>query len=320
MPEGVQIIPWNGGTREVKVKDGPRLFFDLRKVIKAINPDLVHAGPIQRCAFLVALAGFKPLVSMSWGYDLLRDADRNKLWRWVSKFTLRRSAIMVGDCNTIREKALELGMAEERIVTFPWGVDLKKFIPGKYPPGRGDQFTLLSTRSWEPIYGVDVLAKAFVKAAKQYKDLKLILLGNGSQANQLRGIFNRGRVIEQVVFPGQVSQDDLPRYYNMADLYVSASHVDGSSISLMEALACGRSAAVSDIPGNREWVEPGVHGWLFKDGDSDDLCRVILGAIDQREELLEMGRAARKQAEARADWEKNFPYLLQAYKKALKGS
>ena len=320
IPEGVKTISWAGGTREVKLENYPRLFLDLREVIQATKPDLVHAGPIQTCAFLVALAGFKPLVSMSWGYDLLKDSNRNKVWRWASEFTLRRSAMMIGDCNAVREKAIELGMASERIVTFPWGIDLNAFTPGKYPPANGEHFTLLSTRSWEPIYGVDVLANAFVKAAKQYKGLNLILLGSGSQANQLRGIFNRGGVMEQVIFPGQVSQNYLPRYYHMADLYISASHVDGSSISLLEALASGRPAVVSDIPGNREWIEPGVHGWTFKDGDSDGLSKVILGAIDQRQKLVEMSKAARQQAETRANWDKNYPNLFQAYNTALQGS
>lgn len=317
IPQGIRRISWAGGIREVKFQDGPRLFFDLRKVIRAVKPDLIHAGPIQSCAFLVAMTGFHPLVSVSWGYDLLNDANKNNLWRWATEFALRRSAVMVGDCNTIREKALEFGISNERIVTFPWGIDLNKFKSEEYPPPKARNITILSTRSWEPIYGVDVLARAFVKAVKQYDRLNLIMLGNGSLANQIRGIFKRGHVMEKVIFPGQVSQRDLPRYYQMADLYISASHVDGSSISLMEALACGRPAIVSDIPGNREWVEPGVHGWIFKDGDSDELCKVILGAIDQAEKLLEMSKAARNQAEVKADWEKNFPHLLSAYEAAL---
>ena len=320
IPHGVRTIPWAGGIREVKFQDGPRLLFDLRQVLRAVKPDLIHAGPIQSCAFLVAMTGFHPLVSVSWGYDLLNDANKNNLWRWATEFTLRRSEVMVGDCNTIREKALEFGISNERIVTFPWGIDLKKFKPEKYPPANEKKFTLLSTRGWEPIYGVDVLARAFVKATKQYDQLNLIMLGSGSLANQIRGIFKRGGVMEKVIFPGQVSQRDLPRYYQMADVYVSASHVDGSSISLMEALACGRPAIVSDIPGNREWIEPGVHGWIFKNGDSDELCKVILGAIDQRGKLGGMGKSARLQAETKADWDKNFPYLLQAYTTALQGS
>ncbi len=79
LPDGIRQISWVGGKKVVKIFDGPNLLFDLRRVIKSINPDLIHAGPLQRCAFLVALLGFKPLVSASWGYDLLMDVNRNQL-------------------------------------------------------------------------------------------------------------------------------------------------------------------------------------------------------------------------------------------------
>jgi hypothetical protein len=107
------------------------------------------------------------------------------------------------------------------------------------------------------------------------------------------------------------------RHYRIADLYLSASHSDGTSISLLEAMACGRPALVSDIPGNREWVQPGVNGWLFPDGDEKALAQAIVRAVDQRQQLPEMGRAAREIAEQRADWERNFQELLKAYGLAL---
>lgn len=317
LPEEVRKIKWAGGNRSSKLSVDPRLLRDLRRVIKQYNPDLIHAGPIQQCAFLVALLGFKPLVSMSWGYDLLQDAFRSRTWRWASQFTLRRSAVLVADCDAVRNQALKLGMTGEQIFVFPWGVDLSVFRPGENQTPSGDQFTILSTRSWEPIYGVDVLARAFVKAAQKAPELNLILLGNGSMAGYLQGVFQGAGLMKRVVLPGQVSQTDLPRYYHMADLYVSASHVDGSSVSLMEALASGKPALVSDIPGNREWVEPGVNGWWFKDGDVDDLAQAILTAASQRRQLFNMGEAGRKVAEQRADWEYNFPILMKAYTYAL---
>jgi glycosyltransferase involved in cell wall biosynthesis len=78
-------------------------------------------------------------------------------------------------------------------------------------------------------------------------------------------------------------------------------------------MACGKPALVSDIPGNREWVKPGENGWWFRDGDEADLARAILEAVSARARLPEMGKAARCTAEQRADWEKNFPLLLEAY-------
>ena len=189
-------------------------------------------------------------------------------------------------------------------------------------PDHGNPFVLLSNRGWEPIYGVEVIARAFVLAAGQRPELRLILLGSGSQAGSLRQILEEGGVSDRVVFPGVVAQENLPAYYRAADLYVSASHSDGTSISLLEALACATPALVSDIPGNREWIEEGVQGWLFADGDPEALSKAIIRACDQRKDAAEaakeMGRAARRLAEQRADWNKNFPELFKAYQIALR--
>jgi glycosyltransferase involved in cell wall biosynthesis len=324
LPPEIEQLHWAGGQTPATFRDGPRLLLDLKRVIRQVKPDLIQAGPIQRCAFLAALSGFRPIVTMSWGYDLIFDAPRNAWWRWATRYTLKRSAVLVGDSAILRQLATSYGMSDEHIITFPWGVDIHHFTPPLSPSsGEGRTFTLLSTRGWEPIYGVEVIARAFVRAvnaaaaAQRPTELHLLMLGNGSQAGLLRRIFLQGGVDERVHCPGQVGQADLPRYYRSADLYLSASHSDGSSISLLEAMACGRPAIVSDIPGNREWVTPNENGWWFPDGDAEALAQAILHAIEQRASLPEMGRKARQLAEARADWQKNFLKLEEAYRIAL---
>lgn len=319
LPLNIPQIEWAGGKGVVNFAALPGLIGDLERVIAQWQPDLIHAGSIQTAAYLVALTGFQPLVSMSWGYDLLQEAGRSLELGQATAFTLQRSSVLVGDCQAVRDKAAGYGMPAGRIVTFPWGVDLEKFSPASTKNQDGRVFTVLSTRSWEPLYGVDILAQAFVLAAQTCPQLRLCMLGDGSLAGQLRSIFERGGITEQVSFPGQVGQNDLPDHYRSADLYVSASHTDGSSVSLLEALACGLPALVSDIPGNREWIEPGLQGWLFPDGDAEALASGIITAFEGRQQLPGMGRAARRLVEARADWNKNFTELLRAYELALTG-
>ena len=145
-----------------------------------------------------------------------------------------------------------------------------------------------------------------------------MLLNGGSQGAAIRQILQSGGVLERVHFGGQVSQTDLPNWYHRADLYISPSHVDGSSVSLMEALACGLPCLVSDIPANKEWVSEGENGWLFEDGNVDMLAEKILLAIKNRKSLLKIGNAARITAEERADWKKNAMKLMQTYETILK--
>jgi glycosyltransferase involved in cell wall biosynthesis len=211
-----------------------------------------------------------------------------------------------------------LGAPAERTVVFPWGVDLKHFSPGdgtalRRRLGWENAFVLLSTRSWKPGYGVETLITAFVRLATQVSSLRLLILGSGSQGPRLRKLLARAGLLERVHFAGSVGLEDLPAYYRAADLYLTASRSDGSSVSLLEAMACGLPALVSDIPGNREWVSSEENGWRFAVDRPDALAEILGTAIAAGERLPKMGLRSRSITEARADWERNFPRLLDAY-------
>lgn len=322
IPAAVEQIHWYGGDRPARWQEGLRLVSSLRQVLRRVQPDVVHAGSVQTAAFLTAAAGFHPLVSMSWGSDLLKDADRSRAWRWATQFTLRRTDVLVGDCQAVADRAAEFGFPRERMVLFPWGVDLTRFSPGEAQAQRArmgweDAFVILSLRAWEPLYGVDVVVRAFCRAAREVPELRLVLLGGGSQAAELRRLLEQAGMTERVWFGGQVSNAHLADFYRLADVYVSAAYSDGSSVSLMEALACGRAAAVTDIPSNAEWVQTGEHGWRFPAGDAEALAAVMVRAAQDRAALARMGSAARRLAEERADWKKNFQKLLAAYDLAV---
>ena len=318
VPEGVEIVQWAGGQGVFRWRDVPKLVISLRRVIKRIQPDLIHAGPVQTAAFIAVLTGFRPILTMSWGFDLMEYIHRGKWWRWVTCYTLKRSTFFTSDAMVTRNIAVEYGMNPDRTIVFPWGVDLSQFTPKNWKTEKPENaFTLFCNRSWETRYGVDVLARAFVRAAQSKPELRMMLLGGGSQGGLIRQILLNGGVLDRVQMPGQISQTELAHWYHRADVYISPSHIDGSSVSLMEALASGLPCLVSDIPANKEWVFEGENGWLFSDGSVDTLAKKILQAVDQRASLPKIGAAARTVAEDRANWQKNAKKLMQAYQQAM---
>ncbi|MBN2556283.1 MAG: glycosyltransferase family 4 protein [Anaerolineales bacterium] len=315
LPERIQTLQWGGDFRS----DEERIH-RLREILQDLDPDIVHAGPVQSCAYLAAHAGASALATMSWGSDILMDA-RAGAGRSKASFALERSAVFLCDCNAVRIRAIELGMPDVRIFVFPWGVDLDHFSPGngremRHALGWEEQFIVLSSRSFEPIYGVDTLVRGWIDAARTIDRMRLLLLGSGSQKSDIKGLLEQAGMMDRVYFTGQVGYDDLPGYLRAADLYVSASHSDGSSISLLEAMACGLPALVSDIPGNREWVVPDENGWWFPDGDDGMLALALRSAEDPDAGLPRLGQNSRAAAEERADWRRNFQRMLEAYQLA----
>ncbi|MGZ9224775.1 MAG: glycosyltransferase, partial [Anaerolineales bacterium] len=148
-PENVQQILWAGGQHEFRWRDVPRLTFDFRHVVKEVKPDIIHAGPIQTCAFVAILSGFRPVLTMSWGYDLALEADRNSWMKRITRFVLRNSAYFISDAQFTRDKAVAFGMDLKKTVVFPWGIDLEQFKPSAEK--RSKTITLFCSRTWESI-------------------------------------------------------------------------------------------------------------------------------------------------------------------------
>lgn len=321
LPSSVQEVTLPGLEIDLQKRSYTVIVRKLQVLLRELKPEVVHAGPLHGPAWLAARTGFSPLVSMSWGADLLVEVDRNRQMRWRIIFTLSRTAVLVGDNRAEAQKAVAMRFPPERIRLFPWGVDLEHFNPRKKATVRSKlgwqkDFVFLCNRTMEPLYGVDVVVNAFIRAVSSCPNMRLLLMGKGTQESELRRLVNQAGLTDKVHFGGFAARDELPGIYRSADVYVSASHSDGSSVSLMEAMACGKPALVSNIAGNKEWVEPGVQGWLFEDGNVEELAQRMTGLCENGVDP-QMGRNARKLAEEKANWQVNFQTLLRAYDLAL---
>jgi glycosyltransferase involved in cell wall biosynthesis len=257
---------------------------------------------------------------MSWGSDILYYAKRNPFVRAKISYSLKKADALICDCETVRSAAEQLGYENDRAVIFPWGVDLDRFSPRRGESklranlGWQNAFVIVHLRSWEQLYDPETSLRGFLLAAKREPRLRLLLPGAGSFAQRLRKLLAGSGLADRVHLPGRVSQDALPDFYRAADLYLSASRSDGSSVSLMEALACGLPALVTDIASNREWVSV-KNGWTFRPGHAEELADKIVEI--SKTDLKQYSKQARKIAEHKADWQKNKLGLTRAYDLAL---
>ena len=289
---------------------------ELRRLLNETKPDVVIAGPVQSGAYLAALAGAEPLVTVSWGTDMLVDADRSPELRAITEHTLAKSAAVFGDCRSVREAVKRhSALSDDDIVTFPWGIDLDLFSPGnsslelRDESGWKDAKIFISTRTWEPVYAIDVLVEAFALVRDSMPDARLILLGDGSKQEEIRSLVRKLELEPLVHAPGRVSHTYLPDYFRTSNVYVSSALSDGTSVSLLEAMATGLPVVVSDSFGNLEWVEPGVNGELARPGDAESLADAMIAVANDSKRVSRMSQANVAVARSRADWSKNFPLL-----------
>lgn len=322
LPDGIKQVAWAGGCSPApRLDDWMALMPALNDVIDQVRPDVIHAGPVPSCGFMAALTGFHPLLVMSWGSDLLVDTARDAALNFTAKYALRAADGLVCDCDAVRSRAQALtGFPNDRIVQFPWGVDLEHFSPAadratvRRRLGIGDDFVVLSTRLWEPPYGIETLIEAVRLARVRVPAIRLVLLGDGSLRDDVRALISSPEMSGVVLTPGMVPHDGLAEYFQAADLYLSCTTSDGSSISLLEAMACALPVVVADAPGNREWVAGPSAGMLAPVGDAAAFSAAIVHFATAEREIRESaGRSNRATAEDRANWDSNVRRLFDTY-------
>jgi len=322
LPLGVReislAVPPSGGNdpdREHSVSEA------LASVVREVRPALVHAGPVQACGYPAALAGGAPLSVVSWGSDLLVEAYRSAQSGDRARVALSRADLVVCDCDAVRRVVQSLAdVPDDHIVQLPWGTDPDNFrpsgacVPLRERPGWRDARIVLHTRSWEPGYGLEVVLEACDVARRSEPSLRFVLAGDGSLGPEVRSFVASRGLDEHVLLPGRIANAELPAWFRAADVYLSASESDGSSVSLLEALATGLACVVTDIESNAEWIVDDVNGWRARSGDPQSFAASLLRAASltapEREAMRERNRRV---AVTRADWQMNVRRLIAAY-------
>jgi L-malate glycosyltransferase len=288
-------------------------------VLESVKPDLVHAGPIPSVGRIAALSGFHPLVVMSWGSDILLDARRGLEWQQATRATLESAAGFVCDCDTVLDAARQYApLPNSRVAKFPWGVTAGVFCSNGPLPSAADMpfdqesIRLICTRSWEPVYRIDLLLESFLLARMLEPRLRLILIGSGSESGKIHRFIERHNLRDVVLTPGKLDHAELPQWFRASSAYISCADSDGTSVSMLEAMATGLPVLVRDIPSNREWIRPEENGWLAS--DPDDFAKGIIRLCS----LTPSERAAISERNLelvalRADWEANSGHLMELY-------
>jgi glycosyltransferase involved in cell wall biosynthesis len=129
----------------------------------------------------------------------------------------------------------------------------------------------------EPLYRIEDILIAFKAFCKDMNG-HLILAGKGSLTENLKAYTNQQLLTNQVTFTGFVTKTQNKANYLKSKFFISIPKSDGTSISLLEAMAYGCIPMLSDIPANREWVEDGKNGIII--GRTEPLSKAIKRGLE----------------------------------------
>lgn len=294
--------------------------FQVRRLVKKMKPDILHAHFIGVPGYLGAISGFHPLVLTAWGSDILIIPKQNPVYRFFTKQALHRADCIICVSSALKEEMIKLGAAPNKIEMTPIGIDTQEFSPGLRNEvllqklDMVDSPVVISTRSLKPIYDVETLIKAIPLVLQEIPEAKFVIAGEGKQRSYLESLAQSLGISDSTKFIGWISNNALPKYLASSDVYVSTSLSDGTSISLLEALACQLAPVVTDIPANRPWVDDGRNGFLIPVGDYEMLAERIVFLLKGNNTRDKFGRTGRDIVMQRAEYENEMRNVARIYK------
>lgn len=152
--------------------------------------------------------------------------------------------------------------------------------------------------------GVDVLLGALL--ITESKNWKLKIVGEGNLKSQYQETAKNLKLDKQIEFLGKLSDPELIRVYQNADLLIlpSINSNEAFGLVLIEALACGVPVIASNLPGVREVFTNHVEGLLVEPGSAEDLKKKLEQIFNNEEQRRTMALAARKLSEEKYDLSK----------------
>lgn len=254
-----------------------------KRILEQQKADLVHIhapGPMglrgyaaarrHKLPFIVTYhTEYEPLVRYApFGYKtFFRVASRA-----VNKLLNKRCRVLIAPSKAIQRRLVERGGLEEhKVRVVPTGIDLDRFQPNldassvrdDWGFNNGERVVLwLGRVAFEK--RLDVLLDAFAAVRKDEKDLRLVIAGSGPATGEFRSRAMNLGLDGSIRFVGHVRDEDVPLYYNAADVFASASAFETQGLTLLEAMACGTPSAVAAAGGFLDVVEDGHNGYLFE--------------------------------------------------------
>jgi glycosyltransferase involved in cell wall biosynthesis len=292
-----------GGASLSECSNFIRDIFLVRRYIREFKPDLVFLQTLMYPCYLSYFWLHKiPMVVTFWNGDItwwarwtgIEQAFKKKI---VQHGARRANAITVNSRAAL-QACLDYGVAEDmvRLIRYP-GVNLQLFKPSldkldaREKTGlHGDDPIVFCPRGVGGYLNSDVIIESVVHVVRYFPSIRFLFLVRDEAKVEWDAHCTRAEelgVVSNVVVLGNVPWEDMPLYYQAADVMVSISSNDSLPNCMLEAMACGVPVIMGDIPQLSEWVTDSENGYSVPPRDPIALAERIIRVIADRDGVVE---------------------------------
>ncbi len=268
----------------------------ISRAFKLFAPNIIHSfhyAADYSEALAARLAGIKWVYTkknMNWG-----GGSKNG-WRLR---TYLASHIVAQNTDMLKE----FFPKSKKVTLVPRGVNAEQFAPGpadqalrkKYSVAEGEHI-IICVANLVPVKGVEVLINAFAMLKKDFPSWKVWVVGDDQNeyGERLKARVHELLLDQQIIFTGKQMQ--VKPFLDQARIFVlptlNKGRMEGSPVSLLEAMANGKVILASAIPGIRDQLI-GFENYLFQPADENDLCGKLRNLMHS-DSLVELGSQFRK--------------------------
>lgn len=291
----------------------------LKRLIKEIKPDILHAHYISSYGLLGVLCGFDPLFISVWGSDVTDFPEVFILYKYILKFIFKKADKIYSTSNWLAKHCTKF--TSRNITIIPFGVDTNIFKKlSAIESIRSDKLVIGTVKVIDKNYGIEYLLKAFniIKSKFPNYPMELMIVGDGAKRLEMEKLAENLDIAGDCKFIGHIPYSEIQKYHNQIDIEVFPSVNESFGVAVLEASACENPVVVTNVGGLTEVVDNNNTGYIVPAENEIEIAKAIEKLVLNAPLRKKMGIAGRDLVVKFFNWDESVNRMISEYKKVGK--
>ena len=252
------------------------------------------------------------------GFTRARGLIMERIARRIDAWVFSRANHILCVSRVLADEAAQRGARSETVHLLPNAIDAIRFRSPRPEQSLRSRLGLEGSivighvglfYRWDRL---DVLIETARRIRDQHPEIKVLLVGDGPETENLRQTAFRLGMEREVIFPGPVPRDDVPAYIDAMDICVLPdSNAFGSPIALFEFMAMGKPCVVPDLGPMCDVIEDNATGIMFPHRDYAAFEKALLKLVEDSALRIQIGARAKDAVFSRHTWAANARFVIQ---------